>query len=97
MRLLATGIGGSIGVYGVITEPGLTLQKRQEPYNFNLYVHQWPTRSRERAAMEPLCHWIRGGQLHAGDFIAHEFSLEKIDEAPATVASGQNLKVLLRY
>jgi Zn-dependent alcohol dehydrogenase len=95
LRLI--GMGGAICVYGVITEPALTLHKHQGPYNFNLYVHQWPTRSRERAAMPPLCNWIRSGQLRAGDFITHELPLEKIGEALAVVASGQSLKVLLRY
>jgi len=47
--------------------------------------------------MEPLCNWIRSGQLRPGDFITHEFPLEKIGDALAAVASGQSLKVLLRY
>jgi len=95
LRLI--GMGGAICVYGVIDEPSLTIRKHRGPYNFNLYVHQWPTRSRERAAMEPLCDWIRSGQLRPGDFITHEFPLEKIGDALAAVASGQSLKVLLRY
>jgi threonine dehydrogenase-like Zn-dependent dehydrogenase len=95
LRLI--GMGGAICVYGVIAEPSLTIRKHRGPYNFNLYVHQWPTRSRERAAMEPLCNWIRSGQLRPGDFITHEFPLEKIGDALAAVESGQSLKVLLRY
>jgi threonine dehydrogenase-like Zn-dependent dehydrogenase len=91
------GMGGAICVYGVIAEPGIALQKHRGPYNFNLYVHQWPTRSRERAAMQPLCEWIRGGQLRAPDFVTHEFPFERIGEALAAVATGQTLKVLLRY
>jgi threonine dehydrogenase-like Zn-dependent dehydrogenase len=91
------GMGGAICVYGVIAEPGIALQKHRGPYNFNLYVHQWPTRRRERAAMEPLCQWIRGGQLRAADFVTHEFPIEGIGEALAAVAGGQSLKVLLRY
>ena len=91
------GMGGAICVYGVIAAPAVALQKHQGPYNFNLYVHQWPTRRRERAAMEPLCQWIRGGQLRAADFVTHEFPIEGIGEALAAVAGGQSLKVLLRY
>jgi len=91
------GMGGSICVYGVIAEPGIAIHKHLGPYNFNLYVHQWPTRHRERAAMEPLCNWIRQGRLRAGDFVTHEFPLEKIGDALAAVATGQSLKVLLRY
>jgi Zn-dependent alcohol dehydrogenase len=47
--------------------------------------------------MEPLCQWIRGGQLEAAEFVTHEFPLDRIGEALAAVASGQSLKVLLRY
>jgi 2-desacetyl-2-hydroxyethyl bacteriochlorophyllide A dehydrogenase len=91
------GMGGAICVYGVIAEPGIAIHKHRGPYNFNLYVHQWPTRRRERAAMEPLCDWIRDGRLQAADFVTHEFPLDRIGEALAAVASGQSLKVLLRY
>jgi threonine dehydrogenase-like Zn-dependent dehydrogenase len=91
------GMGGAICVYGVIAAPGIALQKHRGPYNFNLCVHQWPTRRRERAAMEPLCEWIRGGQLRAADFVTHEFPLDRIGEALAAVAGGESLKVLLRY
>jgi len=91
------GMGGAICVYGVVAEPAITVQKHRGPYNFNLYVHQWPTRRRERAAMEPLCEWIRGGQLRAGDFVTHEFPVERIGDALAAVASGESLKVFLRY
>jgi len=91
------GMGGAICVYGVVAAPTITLHKHRGPYNFNLYVHQWPTRCRERAAMDPLCEWIRRGQLRARDFITHEFPLEKIGDALAAVATGQSLKVLLRY
>jgi threonine dehydrogenase-like Zn-dependent dehydrogenase len=90
-------MGGSICVYGVIAEPNVELQKHRGPYNFNLFVHQWPTRFRERAALKPLCNWIRSGQLRPGEFITHEYPVEKIGEALATVASGRSLKVLLRY
>ena len=67
------GMGGSICVYGVLAEPSITIHKHKGPYNFNLFVHQWPTRSRERAAMEPLCDWVRQGKLRAADFITDEF------------------------
>ena len=62
-------LGGSICVYGVIADPLVHLDKGAGPYNFNLFVHQWPTRRRERAAMEPLCAWIREGKLKAAEFI----------------------------
>jgi threonine dehydrogenase-like Zn-dependent dehydrogenase len=90
-------LGGSICVYGVLSPPTLHLNKAAGPYNFNLCMHQWPTRSRERAAMEPLCAWIREGKLKAAEFITHEFPLEKINDALAATKSGLTLKSLLRY
>ncbi len=90
-------MGGSIGVYGVIAADGITIEKGKGPYNFNLLMHQWPTRFRERAAMEPLCEWIRGGQLAASEFITHKFKLEEIAEALAAVKTGEVIKALLVY
>ncbi len=90
-------MGGSIGIYGVIAENELAIQKDRGPYNFNLLMHQWPTRSRERAAMEPLCRWIREGKLSASDFITHQFKLEQIATALQVVRSGEVIKALLLY
>jgi threonine dehydrogenase-like Zn-dependent dehydrogenase len=91
------GMGGSVCIYGVLAEPSLTIHKHKGPYNFNLFIHQWPTRWRERAALEPLCDWVRQGKLRASDFITHEFPVERIGEAVETVRGGEALKVLLRY
>ena len=66
-------MGGTIGVYGVIADQTITIEKSKGPYNFNLFVHQWPTRHRESAAQRPLCEWIRQGHLKAEEFITHEF------------------------
>jgi threonine dehydrogenase-like Zn-dependent dehydrogenase len=90
-------MGGSVCVYGVIAEPAITVEKGRGPYNFNLYMHQWPTRHRERTAMEPLCEWIREGKVTAAEFVTHEFPVEQINDALAAVQSGQVLKALLRY
>lgn len=90
-------LGGSICVYGVMAEKAFELEKAQGPYNFNLFVHQWPTRSRERAAQAPLCESIRQGKLLACDFVTHEYRVERIEEALAAVASGEVLKCLLWY
>ena len=90
-------MGGSIGIYGVIADDAITIQKGKGPYNFNLLMHQWPTRFRERAAMEPLCDWIRSGKLAASEFITHEFKLEDINEALAAVKTGEVVKALLVY
>lgn len=90
-------MGGTIGVYGVIADGSITVEKSKGPYNFNLYVHQWPTRCREAAAQKPLCKWIREGKLKASDFMTHEFPMEQVNEAFAAVKAGKALKVLLRY
>ena len=90
-------LGGSICVYGVLADSSITLEKGKGPYNFNLYMHQWPTRSRERAAQEPLCDWIRQGKIRADEFLTHEFPLEQVNEALEAVRSGEVIKTLLRY
>ena len=90
-------LGGSVCVYGVVSEPSINIQKDKGPYNFNLFVHQWPTRHREKAAMEPLCQWIRDGKLSADEFITHTFELEDINKALEEVKNGNVIKVLLQY
>jgi threonine dehydrogenase-like Zn-dependent dehydrogenase len=90
-------LGGSICVYGVISDDAFTLAKSTGPYNFNLFVHQWPTRWREREAQGPLCDLIRQGRLSALEFVTHELPVERIGEALEAIASGSALKCLLRY
>jgi len=90
-------MGGSICVYGVVSAPAITVNKEQGPYNFNLYIHQWPTRWRERQAQEPLCRWIREGKLGASEFVTHEFPVEKVADAFVAVREGKAVKCLLRY
>jgi threonine dehydrogenase-like Zn-dependent dehydrogenase len=90
-------MGGSICIYGVIAADSIPLMKSLGPYNFNLYVHQWPTRWREREAQQPLCEWIRQGKLKASEFVTHEFKIEQIHDALAAVKSGEVVKCLLRY
>jgi len=90
-------MGGSVGVYGVIAEDTITVAKGTGPYNFNLYMHQWPTRHRERAAMEPLCEWIRDGKVSAAEFVTHEFPVELVNDALDAVSRGEVIKALLRY
>jgi len=90
-------MGGSICVYGVIAASKLEVNKSVGPYNFNLYVHQWPTRWREREAQQPLCQWIREGKLKASEFVTHEFPVEQINEALDAVKGGQVVKCLLKF
>jgi len=91
------GMGGTIGIYGVIADESITIQKADGPYNFNLFVHQWPTRHREHAAQGPLCGWIREGKISAGEFITHEFPIEQINDALDAVKRGEVIKALMRY
>jgi threonine dehydrogenase-like Zn-dependent dehydrogenase len=90
-------LGGSICVYGVVAASELVVEKTRGPYNFNLLVHQWPTRRREREAQSPLCEWIRQGKLRAAEFVTHEFAVERIGEALAAARGGQVVKCLLRF
>lgn len=90
-------LGGTIGVYGVLAAPALTLCKASGPYNFNLIVHQWPTRWREREAQDLLCRWIREGQLKASQFVTHTFPVEQIREAFEAVRSGEVVKCLITF
>jgi threonine dehydrogenase-like Zn-dependent dehydrogenase len=90
-------LGGTIGVYGVIAAESIQLNKHKGPYNFNLFMHQWPTRHRERAAQMPLCDWIRQGKLTAEEFITHEFAIEDINAALEAVKGGTVLKAKLTY
>lgn len=90
-------MAGSICVYGVIPEEIISINKAAGPYNFNLYMHQWPTRSRESSAMEPLCDWIRKGKLRAAEFVTHEFKLEEINAALNAIKSGKVIKAFLTY
>ena len=67
------------------------------PYNFNLLIHQWPTRFREAAAQEPLCAWIAEGKLSHTEFLSAEYPIAQIDEAFENAKSGLPLKTLLRF
>jgi threonine dehydrogenase-like Zn-dependent dehydrogenase len=90
-------MAGSVCVYGVIDTPNVNLQKAKGPYNFNLFVHQWPTRFREAAAQEPLCEWIEAGKLSHREFISVEYPITQINQAIELSKTGQTIKTLLRF
>lgn len=90
-------MGGSVCVYGVVSEEEMLIQKAKGPYNFNLFIHQWPTRWREREAQKLLTNWINDGKLHASEFVTHEFPIDKIDKAFGLVKSGEVIKCLLHF
>ncbi len=97
MSLPLVKMGGSVCIYGVLAADTIPLKKSLGPYNFNLFVHQWPTRHRERAAQEPLCQWIREGKLTAAEFVTHTFPFTEINAALAEAKTGRVIKCLLTY
>lgn len=88
---------GKICVYGVLADNAFTLDKSTGPYNFNLLIHQWPTRRRERAAMTPLCEWIKDGKLSADEYVTARYPVEQIYDALEAVRSGKILKCLIDF
>jgi 2-desacetyl-2-hydroxyethyl bacteriochlorophyllide A dehydrogenase len=97
MALPMIKMGGSVCIYGVISEEEILVKKATGPYNFNLFIHQWPTRWREKAAQELLTQWIKDGKLSAGDFVTHEFPIDQISDAFNLVKTGAVIKCLLHF
>ena len=89
-------MAGDLCVYGVMTN-NPTLNLTAAPYNFDLHIHQWPTRSEEREAMKTLSHWINEGKLKASEFVSHRFQMDRIDEAFEAVKNGKVIKALLTF
>lgn len=90
-------MAGSVCVYGVIDTPQVKLDKHEGPYNFNLFIHQWPTRFREAAAQEPLCEWIESGILSHQEFISAEYPISQVNQAIEQSRTGETIKTLLRF
>ena len=89
--------GGSHCIYGVLTHGVLHIDKAKADFNFNLFVHQWPTRRYEKESQTALCQWIREGKLNSADFITHRFPLEHIADAFKAVSERKVIKALLEY
>jgi len=90
-------LGGSVCVYGVLAGESLSVAKGTGPYNFNLYMHQWPTRVAEAAAQEPLIEWIRSGKLRHQDFVSGVYELGDIAGALAATEKPSSIKTMLRF
>jgi len=90
-------LGGTIGVYGLIKEPLVRLDKARGPFNFNLLIHQWPTRWREHDAQEPLVAWIEAGKLSYQEFVSVEYPIEEIADAYALPKASSIIKMLFRF
>lgn len=89
--------GGSHCIYGVLTGGPLHIDRKLADFNFNLFVHQWPTRQYEREAQSTLCQWIREGKLTSKDFITHRFPLKNIADGFAAVRERKVVKALIEY
>jgi len=89
-------MAGDMCVYGVMTKnPQLDLSRA--PYNFNLYMHQWPTRAEEKAAMTTLAKWISEGKLSASEFISHRFEIDQIQDAYDAIKRKEVIKAILTF
>ena len=89
-------MAGDICVYGVMTK-NPTIDMDLAPYNFNLFIHRWPTRAEEKKAMTTLAGWIREGRLSASDFISHRFHISQINEALEAVRRNEVIKTVLTF
>lgn len=89
-------MGGDLCVYGVMTKSPL-IDLTQAPLNFELHIHQWPTRSEEKAAMATLAQWIREGKLSASEFISHRFKMDQILEAFEAIKRGEVIKTIMTF
>ncbi len=90
-------LAGSLCVYGVLAADTLTIAKGTGPLNFNLFMHQWPTRMAEAAAQEPLVKWIRAGKLSAKDFLSAEYPVQDAAKAMAATEQPTAIKTMLRF
>ena len=90
-------LAGSICVYGVVGGPRITVEKDIGPYNFNLYMHQWPTRAAESASQAPLIEWIRTGKISHRDFLTGEYPVRETARALKATEQPDAIKTLLRF
>ncbi len=90
-------LGGSLCVYGVLSAPTITIAKEAGPLNFNIFLHQWPTRKAEAAAQEPLLEWIRAGKLSAENFVSAEYPVREAARAMAATEEPTAIKTFLLF
>lgn len=90
-------MGGSVCVYGVLGNPMISFNKERAPYNFNLLVHQWPTRSAESAAHETLLQWIVQGKLRSKDFVTGTYSVDAFEDGYIASQHKESIKTLIEF
>jgi threonine dehydrogenase-like Zn-dependent dehydrogenase len=88
-------MGGTVGVYGVLADSPITLDKPAGPLNFDLIFHQWPTRDAEAAAQEPLLELIRSGQLDWQDYVTGKLPVTEVAKAVEAVDLPTSIKTML--
>ena len=90
--------GGSMCVYGFYagTEE-FTVPNALGDFNYNIFVHQWPTRLFEKEAQETLTEWVRKGSISGDDFITHRFPIDEINDALVAISQRKVVKALLTY
>lgn len=86
---------GTAGIYGTVPDRRITLVTAEAPRNWRLVMHQWPDYSREAAAHEPLCTWLREGRLSSDEWITHELPFSRVAEGIELVKGSAALKVLI--
>ena len=90
--------GGSICVYGFYA--GLkkfVVHNSLADFNYNIFVHQWPTRLYEKESQSILCEWIEDGKLSGEEFISHRFNINEVSKALETVKERKVIKSILNY
>ena len=90
--------GGSICVYGFYA--GLkefNVQNCLGDFNYNIYIHQWPTRLYEKESQNLLCEWINEEKLSASEFITHEFQVDEVSKGLEEVQKRKVIKAILKY
>lgn len=90
-------MAGSVCVYGVVGGSKITIDKSGGPYNFNMFVHQWPTRTAEAAAHEKIINLIREDKISHGPFVSGVFSVADFDAAYAATKKEDAIKTMVRF
>ncbi len=90
--------GGSMCVYGFYAgAKEFIVPNALGDFNYNIFVHQWPTRLFEKEAQETLSNWVREGRISGNDFITHRFPIDGINDALEAVSQLKVVKALLTY
>lgn len=88
---------GAICVYGTVPSAEIKLQKARAPYNWNLLIHQWPTRQYEAQAHQLIVDYARLGIIDFKPFITKKFTIAEYEKAFAMVERNEALKVVLKF